>query len=103
LAEISANPERLALMFVIAAEICRNPSLGQFVRNKRTELRSELVARLEGGGLDHHQADALVQQLDRASSLATGLAVHALLYSDSTDSLPAALAMVGELVAQSEI
>jgi len=102
LAETSVDPERLALQFEISAEICRNPALAEFVRKKRAELRTELSARLESGGLDHHQADALIQQLDMASSLATGLAVHALIYSDSLDGLPAALARIGEIAGQFE-
>ena len=98
LAETSADRERLALMFEIAAEICRNPALREFVRKKRAELRDELAARFESRGLDRHQADRLIAQLDRASSLATGLAVHALLYSDSLDGLPATLARLTEIV-----
>jgi len=101
LAENTADPERLALMFEIAAEICRNAALGAFVRKKRIELRHELVARFETRGLDRQQADRLIEQLDRASSLATGLAVHALLYSDSLDTLPATLARITDIVDRS--
>lgn len=101
LAETSADADRLALMFEIAAEICRNRQLRDFVHKKRTELRDELVVQFETRGLDRQQADGLIEQLDRASSLATGLAVHALLYSNSLDSLPADLARITEIVERS--
>jgi TetR/AcrR family transcriptional repressor of uid operon len=102
LAGSSADPERLALMFEIAAEICRNPTLRAFVRKKRAELRDELVARFATRGLDRHQADRLIEQLDRTSSFATGLAVHAILYSVSLESLPADLAKLAEVVDHSD-
>lgn len=103
LAESSLDSERLALMFEIAAEICRNPALAQFVRKKRAELRSELAVRLEAGGLEDGQVSLLIQDVERASSIATGLAVHALIYSDSPDNLPAALARIGEIVVRSDV
>jgi AcrR family transcriptional regulator len=102
LAESSADRERLALMFEISAEICRNKALRDFVRKKRTELRDELAARFEERGLNRQQADSLIDQLDRTSSLATGVAVHAVLYSDGPVDLPAELARIAEAIDRSE-
>lgn len=98
LAQRSADPERLALMFEIAAEICRSTTLREFVRSKRTELRDELIARFETRGLNRQDAGRLIERLDRTSSLATGIAVHALLYTDSRDNMSAQLAMITKIV-----
>jgi len=94
LAETTVDRERLALMLEIAAEICRNPALSDFMRRKREELRNDLGARLESQGLDSKQADLLIQQIDRVSAVATGFAVHALIYSESIGSIPAELAAI---------
>jgi len=81
-------------MLEIAAEICRNPALSDFMRRKREELRNDLGARLESQGLDSKQADLLIQQIDRVSAVAAGFAVHALIYSESIGIIPAELAAI---------
>ena len=101
LADATADRERLALMFEIAAEICRNPELADFMRNKRAELRSELCNQLGSKGLDRTQANLLIDRLDGASAVATGFAVHAMIYSEAIG-LPANLTKIVEAFAPSE-
>jgi len=102
LAETTADRERLALMLEIAAEICRNPPLSEFIRTKREELRKDLGARLAAQGLDSKQADLLLEQIDRASAVATGFAVHALIYSEAIGNVPATLAGIINTMPSSE-
>ena len=102
LAETTADRERLALMLEIAAEICRNPPLSEFIRTKREELRKDLGARLAAQGLDSKQADLLLEQIDRASAVATGFAVHALIYSEAICNVPATLAGIINTMPSSE-
>lgn len=94
LGEATVDRERLALMLEIAAEICRNPALGDFIRTKRQELRNDVGTRLASQGLDRKQADFLIEQIDRASAVATGFAVHALIYSEAIGNVPATLAKI---------
>ena len=102
LSETTADRERLALMLEIAAEICRNPALSEFIRTKREELRKDLGARLASQGLDSKQADLLIEQIDKASAVATGFAVHALIYSEAIGDVPATLAGIINTTALSE-
>jgi len=92
LGETTIDRERLALMLEIAAEICRNPTLSEFILTKRVELRNDLEKRLESKGLDSKQATLLIEQIDKASAVATGFAVHALIYSEAIGNVPATLA-----------
>lgn len=96
LAETSGERERLALMFEIAAEICRNPKLRDFILKKRAELRSELVSRLGTQGIGADRARLLLDRLDTLSAVATGLGVHGLIYSDAISDIPLALKRVAE-------
>jgi AcrR family transcriptional regulator len=84
LAEGSVERERLALMFEIAAEVCRNRDLQAFVREKRVELRDRLAANFEAKGLDRRATYRLIERLDATSAVASGLAMHAMIYSDSS-------------------
>lgn len=103
LAETTIDRERLALMLEIAAEICRNPALSEFMRTKRAELRNELGARLESQGLDSKQAILLIETIDKVSAVATGFAVHALIYSERIGNLPPNLAGIIDAMPPSEL
>ncbi len=83
-AEGSGERERLALMFEIAAEVCRNRDLQEFVREKRLELRETLAGSFEAKGLDRRATHRLIERLDAASAVASGLAMHAMIYSNSS-------------------
>jgi AcrR family transcriptional regulator len=78
-AKASVDRDRLALMLEIAAEVCRNPDLRAFVQKRRKKLRGDLARSLDAAGVAQGDALALIEQLDRASAVTTGLAVHALI------------------------
>jgi len=79
----SADRGRLALMLEIAAEVCRNRELRTFVQKRRKKLQGDLVLSLEAMGMVQGDAYLLIEQLDRASAVATGFAVHALIHADA--------------------
>ena len=83
LVEESQNREQLALMLEITVEVARNAPLREFVRRKRGEVRESLATKFESKGLDRAKAYALVEQVERASAVATGVALDALISSDS--------------------
>lgn len=83
LADESQNRDQLALMLEITAEVARNAPLREFVRRKRGEVREALAAKFESKGLDRAKAHELIEQVERASAIATGVALDALIYSDS--------------------
>lgn len=86
-AKSNFSRERLGLMFEIAAEICRNPRLQKFLRKKRAELQERLAERLISKGLDRRSTLATIDRIDAASAVASGLAMHAMVYSDATSDL----------------
>jgi AcrR family transcriptional regulator len=81
--------ERFALQFEIAAEVCRKEDLRAFVRVKYLELKQALSEAIEVAD-GQKSAHALADKLNMASAVATGIAMHTILYSDSTE-LPADL------------
>lgn len=81
--EESQNREQLALMLEVTAEVYRNEPLREFVRLKRVEVRESLATKLESKGLDRAAARTLIDQIERASAVVTGVALEALIYSDS--------------------
>jgi AcrR family transcriptional regulator len=83
LVEESQDREQLALMLEVTVEVYRNAPLREFVRRKRVEVRESLANKLESKGLDHEAARGLIEQIERASAVATGVALEALIYSDS--------------------
>lgn len=84
--QVLATPlerERLALHLEMAAEVCRDNDLRAFVRAKYLELEQTLAKEtieFPGGRKTAHD---LVDQLNIAGAVASGLAMHAILYSDS--------------------
>ena len=77
------NREQAALQFQIAAEVCRDEDLRAFVRAKHSELGQRLIAEAEERSGDRNFARILVEQINLASAVASGLAMHSILYSDS--------------------
>jgi AcrR family transcriptional regulator len=82
-AKSSLDRDRLALMLEIAAEVCRNRDLRTFVQKKRKKMQSDLALSLEAMGAAQGDAHLLIEQIDRASAVATGLAVYALIHADT--------------------
>ncbi len=83
-ADSGVDRDRIALMFEIASETCRNPELQAFLREQRAEVGRTLMKQLAGRGCTRKQAKDILEQLDALSALASGAAVHALLYSDAS-------------------
>ena len=79
----SVDRDRLALMLEIAAEVCRNRELRAFVQKRRKKLQGDLALSLEATGMAQGEAHLLIEQLDRASAVATGFAVYALIHADT--------------------
>ena len=74
--------DRVALMFEIAAEVCRNRALQSFVRERRTQLNQMLVQKLVSKGLAKKAALQTIERLELISAVASGAAIHAVLYFD---------------------
>ena len=96
LAQVSPDRERMALMFEMAAELCRNPSLEAFVRHRRAALKSALADKLAERGLDRVAAARVLDSLDLAGALASGLALHGMMSAEV--SLDQSLERLGDLL-----
>lgn len=77
------NPDRIVLMFEMAAAIHRNSGLRDFLRQRRATLRESLVDRLVAKGLDVEAATAMLARLDTASAIASGVAMQAIVNGDA--------------------
>lgn len=73
--------ENFALQFEIAAEVCRNPQLGAFMRARRTQLIAALAKDVPAGN-GAPLTERTLEKLDLAGAVASGLAMHAAIYSD---------------------
>lgn len=96
LAQASPNREQMALMFEMAAELCRNPSLQSFVRQRRAALQDSLAEKLIDRGLDNRSAADVLESLDLASAVASGLALHMMMSPDI--SLKRSLERLGQII-----
>jgi hypothetical protein len=81
-AEAPFDRDRIALMFEIAAEVCRNSALQSFVQERHKHLRDVLLQKLVGKGFDKKSAAQTIERLELMSAIASGAAMHAVLYSD---------------------
>src|SRR6478735_8782827 len=90
------NREQLALMLEVTVEVYRNAPLREFVRRKRVEVRESLATRLEAKGIDRGAAHTLIEQIERASAVVTGVALEALIYSDSVSTSSMSVASIVE-------
>jgi AcrR family transcriptional regulator len=79
--EIGFDRDRIALMFEIMAEVCRDSSLRSFVRAKRSQIKDALVKKLERKGIGKKTAVQMIERLEVSSAIASGAAIHAILYS----------------------
>jgi len=75
--------DRIALILEIAAEVSRNQSLRAFVRAKHVHARKILAAKLVRKGMDRASAQQVIGRLEMISAIASGAALHAILYSDA--------------------
>ncbi|MGH8200799.1 MAG: TetR/AcrR family transcriptional regulator [Steroidobacteraceae bacterium] len=84
LAESTVERDRIALMLEIAAEVCRDPALRSFVQSKRSQVRDALVKKLESKGISRKTAVQMLDKLEISSAIASGAAIHAMLYSSGS-------------------
>ena len=94
--ETALDPDRIVLMFEVAAAIHRNQELRGFLRRRRAELRASLIDRLTGKGLNREEAAGILARLDMASAIASGVAMHAVINGDA--SLERSLGEVSALI-----
>lgn len=96
LTEATADRDRIALMLEIAAEVCRDPALRSFVQSKRSQVREALVKKLEGKGISRKTAAQMLERLEINSAIASGAAIHALLYSSGSPE--ASMRLISKLI-----
>ena len=82
--ETALDPDRIVLMFEVAAAVHRNHELRSFLRRRRAELRASLIDRLTGKGLNREEAAGILARLDTASAIASGVAMHAIIHGDAS-------------------
>jgi AcrR family transcriptional regulator len=76
--------DRIALMFEIVAEVCRDPALRSFVQAKRSQVKDVLVEKLKSKGISKKTAVQMIEKLEVSSAIASGAVIHAMLYSDGS-------------------
>lgn len=70
--------QQLALMFEIAAEACRNPSLRKFMQARRAKLYSAVIDRLIEGGMDKKTAERMFAELDLIGAIGSGALIQSI-------------------------
>lgn len=96
LAETTVERDRIALMLEIAAEVCRDPALRSFVQSKRLQVREALVKKLESRGISRKTAVQMLERLEINSAIASGAAIHAMLYSSGSPE--ASMKLISKLI-----
>jgi AcrR family transcriptional regulator len=83
LAKGKIDRERFALQFEISAEACRNEQLRAFIRVKRSQLIDTLANAFPEWAAERSSTEHMLESLELAGAVASGLAIHAAIYSDS--------------------
>lgn len=81
LRKAALDRDRLSLMLEIVAEVSRNAELQSFIHSRRKQLGKAVTLDLVEKGLDRQAALQLLDRIDTASAIASGIAVHAMVYS----------------------
>lgn len=76
--------QKIALMFEMAAEACRNQSLRGFIQKRRVELRRSLIADLVGNGLESEMAEKMFAELEIIGAVVSGAIIQGVTSWDST-------------------
>ncbi len=82
LAKTRIDRERFALQFEISAEACRNERLRAFLRAKKSQMIDELANAFPAWGPERASPERMLETLDLAGAVASGLAMHVAIYSD---------------------
>jgi len=83
LGEAALNPNRMAMMFEISAEVCRNPRLRAFLQGRHVQAMATLREKLVESGADAKVAAETVSRVDLASAIVSGLGTRAILHSEA--------------------
>ena len=72
----TADMQKLALIFEIAAEACRNRELREFMQGRRAELYATLIERLTASGMDRKTAERMFAELDLIGAIGSGAVIQ---------------------------
>jgi AcrR family transcriptional regulator len=97
LVERTADHDRMALMLEIMAEVCRNPALRSFVQAKRSQIKDAIVKKLEKKGISKKKALQMIERLEVSSAVASGAAMHSMLYSSGSGE--SSMRLISKLIA----
>jgi AcrR family transcriptional regulator len=76
--DASLDFQQLALTFEMAAEICRNQTLREFMQARRAALHATVIERLAEAGLDRKTAEQKFAELDLIGAIASGAVIQGL-------------------------
>ena len=76
--DASLDLQKLALMFEMAAEACRNQPLREFMQSRRAELYATLMDRLTDSGMDRKTAERMFAELDLLGAIGSGAIIQGL-------------------------
>ncbi len=88
LGEASVNPKMMAMMFEISAEVCRDPELRAFLRERHSRAMASLSEKLVERGADAKVAADTIARVDLASAIVSGLGTRAILHADAFSKVP---------------
>lgn len=74
----SSDFQQLALMFEMAAEASRNPTLRKFMQNRRAKLYAAVIDRLTESGMDKKAAERMFAELDLVGAIGSGALIQSL-------------------------
>ena len=83
LGDASVNPKLMAMMFEISAEVCRDPELRAFLRERHSRAMASLSEKLVERGADAKVAADTIARVDLASAIVSGLGTRAILHADA--------------------
>jgi AcrR family transcriptional regulator len=76
--DASLDFQQLALTFEMAAEICRNQTLREFMQDRRAALHATVIERLTESGMDGKTAEQKFAELDLIGAIASGAVIQGL-------------------------
>lgn len=93
------DPKRVAMMFEISAEVCRNAELRAFLRDRHARSFATLREELVNKGADPAEAAETLQRIELTSAIVSAWGMRSVLYSDalSTSSVDQLLELIGEV------
>jgi AcrR family transcriptional regulator len=103
LRKATLDHDRLALMLEIVAEVSRNAELRSFIHSRSEQLRKAATLDLVEKGLDRCAALQMIDKIDLATAIASGVAVHAVYSGKSLEkSLDQAATLINATIFSSD-